>query len=149
MTSTANTDIGTPADDARQVCVRLWDAWTDLWNGELGLGPQILTDDFRVGFGSATAAADGADDLVGGAATAGYIGAFRERYASLRYRTDVGPVVDADGTRPGHLACRWVADVVDRDGTTRQVAGHDILRVRGDLIDHAWSVTGARNLLDG
>lgn len=134
-------------DTGRRAGVRLWADWTDLWNGDLAVGPRMLTDDFRVVFGSATAAASGADDLVGGAATAEYIGSFRARYRYLRYRTEVGPIIGTDGTA-GYVSCRWIADAVDPDGTKRQVAGHDILRVRGERVDFAWSVTGARNLLD-
>lgn len=144
---TMNPDTSAAADDAHRHGVRLWQDWTDLWNGELAIGPRMLTDDFRVLFGSQTAADSGADDLVGGQATADWIGAFRARYRELRYRTEVGPIVGGDGTA-GYVTCRWIADAVDADGTERQVAGHDILRVRGDRVDRAWSVTGLRNLLD-
>jgi len=133
----------------RELATGLWDQWAALWNGDLSLGEKILGDDFAVIFGSATAAESGGDDLRGGAATAAYIGAFRARYASLVYRTEVGPFVDmalVDGVPTGHLVCRWRADVTDADGGSRVVAGHDILRIEGERITYAWSVTGVRDL---
>ncbi|GIG63852.1 hypothetical protein [Phytomonospora endophytica] len=125
----------------RAAMTGLWDAWTEMWNGATGLAGKIVTEDFRIAFGTRIPAADairGPRDL------AAFVDGFRAGYEALVYRTDIGPAVDG-----GLVACRWVADFT-KAGVERRTGGIDMLRVEdgagGPRIAEVWSLTGTRSL---
>ncbi len=118
---------------------QLWTDWTALWNGDLAVAERLVTDDFRAHFGRDIPTAD---DLRGPSELATFIGTFRAGYQSLRYHTDVGPIVDPVG---GYVSCRWIADL-QQGGTPDRHGGIDILRIAGDRVAEVWSVTGTRSL---
>jgi hypothetical protein len=128
--------------------VDLWDRWTALWNGDLTIGPDILAPDFRIHFGGVIEGAD-TDGFRGPADLTAFIGAFRQRYERLSYRTAVGPIADVravEGAAAGHVACRWLADSTDLAGVSSTKGGIDILRLADGRIAEVWSVTGSRLL---
>ena len=108
-----------------------------MWNGDLALGQRILTPSFRIHFGGR----DDTDSLRGPADLTGFISSFRSGYRSLRYRTDIGPIFDG-----AHVACRWLADLTDDARGSVTTGGIDLLRLEGDRIAEAWSVSGSRIL---
>jgi hypothetical protein len=145
--------IDTHTHDDRQLGTRLWEQWTAMWNGDLALAERIVTDDFRIHFGSQESLHT--ERLRGPNQLAGFIGEHRAGYRTITYRTDVGPIVDlhrgADGTVSGHVACRWLVDAeadtdADAAGGPVTKGGIDVLRVVGDRVAETWSVTGARRL---
>ncbi|GAA1668945.1 hypothetical protein GCM10009765_18030 [Fodinicola feengrottensis] len=121
--------------DARQ----LWTDWTALWNGDLDIAEKLVTADFQVHFGRDIPTAD---ELRGPYELAKFIGDFRARYENLTYRTVVGPIVDAAG---GYVTGHWVADFL-KDNAAERKPGIDILRIDGDRVAQAWSITGTRSL---
>ncbi|WP_354642577.1 nuclear transport factor 2 family protein [Kitasatospora camelliae] len=115
-----------------------WEAWTALWNGELQLAADLVTEDCTVRFG---AAVPGGDGLRGPAELARFIADFRALRPGLRYRLD-GPAI-TDGTE---AAIRWSA----RSGTGTPKSGIDVLRLTPDgRIAEVWSVTGERTFPTG
>ncbi|GAB2461610.1 hypothetical protein [Xylanimonas ulmi] len=115
----------------------LIDGWGRLWNGELGLAPWLVTDDFTIRFGNPALAAD-ADALRGPEALAEFIGAFRAGRDGLRYATTV------ERSGPGHAVCVWRAD---DDAAGVRVGGIDVFDLGDDgRAAHVWSVTAGRPL---
>jgi SnoaL-like domain len=116
------------------VAQHLAQSWTDLWNGDLDVAAAIVTDDFRIHFGTATDPTVPGDDVRGPAQLAAFIGAFREQRPGLRYQLDAPPLADATG-----FAIRWSAQRTGVD-----VSGIDVVRVSEGRIAEVWSLTGGR-----
>jgi SnoaL-like domain len=108
-------------------------SWTDLWNGDLDLAAALVTDDFRVHFGTSADPSPG-DAIRGPEQLAAYIGGFRAQRPGLRYQLDAPPIADATG-----FAIRWSAQ---RPGV--DVSGIDMVRVSAGRIAEVWSLSGGR-----
>lgn len=135
----------TPTADFRPLGIRLFEQWTEMWNGDLALAERIVTPGFRISFANAVESA-ATDDLRGQGDLARFVAAHRESIPGLRYRLSGTPVVDAPG---GQVASRWTATFPDASGNTVSKSGIDILTVTDGRITEVWSVTGHRAFASG
>ncbi|WP_433219865.1 ester cyclase [Dactylosporangium sp. CS-047395] len=78
----------------------MFDHWLRLWNGELSLAEQTVTEDFLVH----AAMLDGSAELRGPQALAGWIGQLRAAFPDLTFAVHVGPI-----TEGALSAVRWTA----------------------------------------
>ncbi|MFB2580523.1 ester cyclase [Herbiconiux sp. P15] len=114
--------------------------WIALWNGDIPVADQIISDDNRVhaamfdgGDGSAAGGVSGMEDLVT---------QMRSLMSDLVFSVEVGPLVDGD-----HVVVRWVATghygggvpgAGAAVGTEVTFHGTDILRVENDKVVEYW-----------
>lgn len=114
------------------------EAWTRLWNGELGVAHAICAPGFTLYLGRADD--DGgnpADLLTGPQAFADFVGAFRAQRPGLTY--SAVRLIAGDG----HGVSLW-----DADWGSLHVGGIDVFDFAPDgLVDRVWSVTGQRHIL--
>jgi hypothetical protein len=141
---TTSVDVRTAG--SQRLGVDLWERWTAMWNGDLSIAEQLVSDGFRIHFGNATDAAD-TDSLRGPGDLSGFIAAHRTARPGLSYRTDGVPIVAldmVDGQPTGRLACRWTVTRPDGTGATIHKSGIDILAIAGGRVTEVWSITGDR-----
>ncbi|MFB2585391.1 ester cyclase [Herbiconiux liukaitaii] len=114
--------------------------WIALWNGDIPVADQIISDDNRVhaamfdgGDGSAAGGVSGMKDLVT---------QMRSLMSDLVFSVEVGPLIDGD-----HVVVRWVATghygggvpgAGAAVGTEVTFHGTDILRVENDKVVEYW-----------
>ena len=133
----------TSADRTGQAqAAAVWARWLDMWNVDPEIAHEIIGDGYRVHLPSAGATLD-ASTITDAAGMASWVRSFRGRFDGLRYRTDIGPLVDGDT-----FVCRWVgtATFLGRTGWPNDVPGRpvtwvgvDILRLVDGLIAEAWT----------
>ena len=156
------------APDARADGAALWDAWLELWNGDLDAAPGLVSPDIRVH----TALMDGRPDTAvsGLDAFVGWIGQLRSAFDGLAFETVVGPLVDrapgaaraADGDIDGTavsallVAGHWTASgryaggipgATLAPGEPVGFAGTDLVRVEAGRVTEYWLVTDSLGLL--
>jgi predicted ester cyclase len=126
-----------PAPDLR----RLYRRWMlELWNGDLGLAGELVTDDFLIHQARADGAAS--EDLRGPEALAGMVRDGHAPFEGLRFEIEVGPVVEGD-----LVAARWTGrgryrgglpGATAAPGTPVAFGGTDLLRARGGRFAEYW-----------
>jgi ketosteroid isomerase-like protein len=126
-----------PAPDLRQL-YRRW--MLELWNGDLQVASELVTDDFVVH----QARADGAssEEARGPEAVARMVREGHAPFDGLRFEIEVGPVVDGD-----MVAARWVGrgryrggmpGATAAAGTPVAFGGIDLLRARDGRFAEYW-----------
>ncbi|MDA5140663.1 ester cyclase [Streptomyces sp. AD681] len=127
----------------------LFDAWLQLWNGDLSLAPEVASDDFYVHSdmidGSDSRAVRGAEGL------AEFVRAGRSHTPDLKFAVEVPPLFDGD-----YLSVRWTATgTYDGSfpgaeapaGTVVTFTGTDTLRIRdGRFVEYWLNADGLRML---
>jgi predicted ester cyclase len=117
----------------------LWDRWIDLWNGDLDLAPQIIHPDVAIHRYPPPRISD---QLRGQEALLAWINQTRSLFGDLRFRVEVGPIVDGES-----VAGRWVAEGTYHGGIPGSTApagtpvrfhGNDIWRAEAGLIREYW-----------
>jgi hypothetical protein len=108
--------------------------WIDVWNGDLALADDLLTDGFRIHFGDPGPLAD-PDVIVGPAMMTAYVRAYREYYPTPSFVID-----EVLPSGPG-FAFRWTVSIGDVS-----VSGIDVVHTAGQQIERVWSVTASRRL---
>lgn len=112
----------------------LADRWSAVWNGDAHSATGLVTDAFRIWFGSSTGT-DGSGCEPGDRARRPWA----LRTPGMTYRTHREPVVDAERQS---LACLWT--VSDPGHGHGHVGRIDLLTVRDGRLDRCWSITGSR-----
>jgi hypothetical protein len=115
----------------RAEIVALCDAWLPLWNGDVDLAGDLLTDDFRIWFSTGR-------DVRGRAAFADFVRNHRSTRPGLVFAMHGDPVVDVDRQTAAYT---WTATL---DG--RELGGIDVFAVRDGRFAQVWSWTGTRPL---
>ncbi|MGA5821043.1 hypothetical protein ACPC54_24630 [Kitasatospora sp. NPDC094028] len=130
----------------RTAGVEVYDRWTALWNGALGLAEEIMAPEFTLRY--AQPGSDAFDEVRTPAQLAELIGQWRAARPGIRFEVDGVPVVDvavdagADAPAVSGLVARpYLASVPDGEGGTTALSGTDILRLSGGLIAEVWSVS--------
>lgn len=134
-----NTDSTTTASD-RDAANELVTSWVAMWNGDVAIAEEIISEDNRVhaamfdgGDGSAAGGVSGMKDLVT---------QMRSLMSDLVFSIEVGPIVDGD-----HVVVRWAATghygggipgAGAPVGTEVTFHGTDILRVTNDQVVEYW-----------
>lgn len=118
----------------------LCQAWSALWNGDTALAADVVTDNFRIWFGSRRFSAEG-DAVTGPAAFAAFIRRFREGREGLTFAKHHVPVIDAAGRS---AAFTWSATAPLPDGGQRTLGGIDVFQIAGRRFSRCWSLTGTR-----
>lgn len=120
----------------------IWDVWLEMWNEDPRAALKIVGDGFRVHLPSKQAVFD-VSSIRDGAAMADWVAGFRGKFASLRYETDFGPIVDGEFAVwrwYGKAECEgrtgWASDV---PGGTIHWVGVDILRIVDGTVREAWT----------
>lgn len=129
-----------PVQTDREKTIALVGSWVSLWNGDLAIADEIISDNNRVhaamfdgGDGSAVGGVSGMKDLVS---------QMRSLMSDLVFSIDVGPIVDGD-----HVVVRWVAighygggvpGAGAPVGTEVRFHGTDVLRVVDNQIAEYW-----------
>jgi predicted ester cyclase len=127
----------TPDPDLR----RLYRRWLlELWNGDLGVAADLVTDDFVVHQARVDQA--GSEGPRGPEAVVRMVREGHAPFDDLRFEIEVGPVVDGD-----LVAARWLGRGRYRDGIPGATAppgtpvafgGTDLLRARGGRFAEYW-----------
>ncbi|GGM05617.1 hypothetical protein GCM10010129_56520 [Streptomyces fumigatiscleroticus] len=118
----------------------LLDAWLRLWNGDLSLAPEIVSDGFRLHSvmidGSDSSSVRGADGLTA------YIRAGRAAFPDLKFVIEVPPLFDG-----AYLSVRWTATgtygggfpgAEAAPGTVVTFTGTDTLLMRDGRFGEYW-----------
>ncbi|MEV1026900.1 ester cyclase [Streptomyces sp. NPDC050264] len=134
-----------PSTDAKT----LLDAWLRLWNGDLFLAPDIVSDDFRLHSvmtdGSDGSSVRGADGL------ASYVRAGRSPFPDLEFAIEVPPLFDG-----AYLSVRWTATgtygggfpgAEAPPGTVVTFTGTDTLLVRDGRFAEYWLNSDSLHML--
>jgi hypothetical protein len=103
--------------------------------GQPGLAASLVTEDFRIWFGS-SASAD--VDLAGPDGLAAYVTRHRATRPGLAFGKHRDLIIDTGRQR---AAFTWSASIGERS-----VGGIDVLQFDAGRIDGAWPVTGQRPL---
>lgn len=113
--------------------------WLDLWNGDLGLADQIVSEAFLVH----AALMSGADEMRGREALKRWVGGTRAFLPDLTFTVQVGPITNEE-----HLVVRWQARGAYGGGFPgaspkaigKEIGftGTDILRVESGLLAEYW-----------
>ncbi|MGI5403152.1 nuclear transport factor 2 family protein [Streptomyces sp. CA-135486] len=125
-----------------ETAAQLWDGWLEMWNVDPEAAHKIIGDTYRVHLPTTGATID-PSTIRDAAAMADWVRAFTGKFENLRYRTDLGPIVDGD-----LAVCRWygTATCLGRTGWPSDVPGKqitwvgvDILRISQGRIIEAWT----------
>ncbi|MGW7293069.1 ester cyclase [Streptomyces xiamenensis] len=127
----------------------LFDAWLRLWNGDLSLAADIVSDDFRLHShmidGGDSGSVRGADGLVA------YIRAGRAPFPDLEFAVEVPPLFDG-----AYLSVRWTATgtygggfpgAEAAPGTVVTFTGSDTLLIRDGRFAEYWLNADALHML--
>ncbi|WP_326824943.1 ester cyclase [Streptosporangium sp. NBC_01639] len=138
-----STDI--QAVDVEEFNVRIFELWSALWNGELGLAEQIMAPQFRLRY--AQPGTDAFDQIRHPAQLAEMITQFQAARSGLHFAPDGEAVADVrliDGVAHGKIARPYLARFTDETGRDLCISGIDMLRIEDGLITEVWSVSGGR-----
>ncbi|MFG2005029.1 nuclear transport factor 2 family protein [Spirillospora sp. NPDC048911] len=137
--------VETQAADVEEFNVRIFELWSALWNGELGLADRIMAPRFRLRY--AQPGTDAFDHVRHPRQLAEIIARFREARPGLRFAPDGEAVADvrlAGGVAHGKIAQPYLARFTDEAGHDLRISGIDMLRIEDGLITEVWSVSGGR-----
>ncbi|WP_433711235.1 nuclear transport factor 2 family protein [Nocardia sp. CA-084685] len=124
----------------RDFGITLFDEWTAMWNGDLGLADKIMAPEFTLRY--AQPGASDYDDIHDPRTFAAKIAEFHEQRPGIRFTPQGEPVVEIDNARTGFVARPYGAALTGPDGELVDVSGTDILRIADGLITEVWSVSG-------
>jgi predicted ester cyclase len=120
---------------------RLYRRWMlELWNGELAVATELVTDDFVIHQARADGA--GSDERRGPEAVVQLVRDGHAPFDGLTFEIEVGPVVEGD-----LVAARWAGrgryqgglpGATAAAGTPVAFGGIDLLRARGDRFAEYW-----------
>ena len=120
---------------------RLYRRWMlELWNGELAVATELVTDDFVIHQARADGA--GSDERRGPEAVVQLVRDGHAPFDGLTFEIEVGPVVEGD-----LVAARWagrgrykggIPGATAAAGTPVAFGGIDLLRARGDRLAEYW-----------
>jgi predicted ester cyclase len=120
---------------------RLYRRWMlELWNGDLAVATELVTDDFVIHQARADGA--GSDERRGPEAVVQLVRDGHAPFDGLTFEIEVGPVVEGD-----LVAARWAGrgryrggmpGATAAPGTPVAFGGIDLLRARGDRFAEYW-----------
>jgi predicted ester cyclase len=120
---------------------RLYRRWMlELWNGDLAVGAELVTDDFVIHQARADGA--GSEERRGPEAVVQLVRDGHAPFDGLTFEIEVGPVVEGD-----LVAARWAGrgryrggmpGATAAAGTPVAFGGIDLLRARGDRFAEYW-----------
>ena len=120
---------------------RLYRRWMlELWNGDLAVAAELVTDDFVIHQARADGA--GSDERRGSEAVVQLVRDGHAPFDGLTFEIEVGPVVEGD-----LVAARWAGrgryrggmpGATAAAGTPVAFGGIDLLRARGDRFAEYW-----------
>lgn len=122
-------------NDTYETGLRLWNLWTEMWNGKPTLARELVAPRFVLHLPLPTEI-----DLPAvnsGPAVEQLVITSRAKYTNITFRTEVGPFVD---TVAGIVAGPWFAEIVV-DGKTQYACGMDTIAFRDGLITEYWTVS--------
>jgi hypothetical protein len=131
--------------NVREIGARVFDLWSAMWNGDLGLVDQIMAPEFRLRY--AQPGADEFDHIRRRDQLTEKIAGFRQDRSGLSFAAGGEAVVDLelrDGLPNGKVARPYLACFTDEIGRELRISGIDMLRVDKGLITEVWSVSGGR-----
>jgi hypothetical protein len=115
--------------------LRLWNDWTEMWNGRPELARTLVADAFTLHLPTPSLLA--LDSVNDPAAVERWVTAHRAKYRRLTFATTCGPFVDV---RIGVVAGPWFADTCV-DGSPRPVCGMDTIAFRDGKITEYWTLS--------
>ena len=136
-----------PAPVARDVMNQGCADWTTMWNGEVERVHDLVTDDFRIWFGTHRSADD---SIRGPAAMRTYVDRFRAQLPGVRFAEHSEFVLD---TARGRAALTWTVTLPGRGAPDNpptgqpadlNLGGIDLFQFTDNRIAQVWSITGIR-----
>jgi len=136
------------ASEAREAGARIFESWSQMWNGEMALVDQIMAPRFRLRYAQPTPGTEAFDHIRRRPQLADLISRFRQDRSGLRFAPDGEAVTDldlSDGLATGKVVRPYLARFSDEAGRRLRISGIDMLRLEDGLITEVWSVSGGRH----
>lgn len=124
------------SNDSYEIGLRVWERWTEMWNGSPEIALEMAASPFVLHLPSA----DETDDKTVSSprAVMEWVARSRAKYTRITFSTEAGPFVDV---KAGIVAGPWIAEVVV-DGQTRYARGMDTIAYGGDgKITEYWTIS--------
>jgi hypothetical protein len=119
----------------RATGLRLWNDWTEMWNGRPELARVLVAPRFALHLTTPNPLPQ--ESVNSPEAVERWVAAHRARFQRLKFLTGCGPFVDGFA---GIVAGPWYADT-DIDGTPRPVCGMDTIAFRDGKIIEYWTIS--------
>jgi hypothetical protein len=133
--------------EAQETGVRIFELWSQMWNGEVALADQIMAPRFRLRYAQPAPGTDAFDRIQQRPQLAEMIIRFHRDRPGLRFAPDGEAVTELhliDGLATGKVARPYLAHLTDETGRRLRISGIDMLRLDNGLITEVWSVSGGR-----
>jgi hypothetical protein len=131
------TQGATPMTSAeqRKIGQELYRQWAALWNGELFIAHRIIADGFVAHLSADALVPD--EPVCDARTVALWVAQIRARSSQLRYRVEVGPLVDGP-----YITAYWRVSGILKNppGLSFDKVGMDILRFRGGRLSECWTM---------
>jgi hypothetical protein len=131
----------TPEATMQRVCAQ----WTEMWNGDGGLAHDLITDDFRIWFGTNQSADD---SVLGPQAMENYVNNFHSQLGTVRFREEGDFVLDTARARAAVIWTVTLPPLARPEGVPGtgafDLGGIDLFQFTGSRIARVWSITGTR-----
>jgi hypothetical protein len=114
--------------------IRLWNRWTEMWNGKPELALELAAPRFVLHLVKPSPTDEAL--VVDPPSVERWVRAHLAKYTRLVFDTSCGPFVDV---RAGVVAAPWWADAVI-DGAAKQVCGMDTLAFRDGKVTEYWTL---------
>lgn len=137
------TELLKNVDDTREVGIKIWDFWADMWNGNLTLAEIIISKGFRLHIPNS---ASDAKTLYSSDDVKQLVSQIRGKYAKLHYYTVAGPFIDVnqqvvsahwEATATPHKLHELFHNMPDK---LIKIEGTDILKFRDNKIFECWTM---------
>jgi hypothetical protein len=130
------------SSELRAFGIELFDRWTAMWNGEVGIAQAIMAPRFTLHYAQANS--ERIDDVHTPEALAELVRFWHGYRANLRFRAEAEVAVDlalVNGAPEGRVARPYLAVFTDAGGQVVARSGIDLLRVEAGRIAEVWSVS--------
>jgi hypothetical protein len=124
--------------EQRKIGQELYRQWAAMWNGDLFIAHRIIADGFVAHLSADALVPD--QEVRDAHSVALWVAQVRARAAHLRYRVELGPLIDGQ-----YLSACWRVSGYSRtaDGAAFSKIGMDILRFKGGRFSECWTMNNA------
>jgi hypothetical protein len=122
-------------ENSYETAIRLWNDWTEMWNGRPELALQLVAPRFSLHL--VTPSVQDQLAVASPEAVRQFVTRHRARFEAIRFSFAVGPFVDE---RAGVVSGPWHAELI-RDGKPGWACGIDTVVFRAGKITEYWTVS--------